>query len=169
MEKGGGNMIGELNIYSCYSFQNSTILIQDLCKRAKELHMEALALTDINNMYGAIEFSNACHHYDIKPIFGMQGDVLIDQEVYPFLFYAKDQIGYHDLMKICSDINLSEHKAIELERLFLYREHLFILSGCKEGIVERLVLKELESEALKYIALFKKMFKDNYYICKVIS
>ena len=56
MEKGGGNMIGELNIYSCYSFQNSTILIQDLCKRAKELHMEALALTDINNMYGAIEF-----------------------------------------------------------------------------------------------------------------
>ena len=165
MEKGGGNMIGELNIYSCYSFQNSTILIQDLCKRAKELHMEALALTDINNMYGAIEFSNACHHYDIKPIFGMQGDVLIDQEVYPFLFYAKDQIGYHDLMKICSDINLSEHKAIELERLFLYREHLFILSGCKEGIVERLVLKELESEALKYIALFKKMFKDNYYIC----
>lgn len=85
MEKGGGNMIGELNIYSCYSFQNSTILIQDLCKRAKELHMEALALTDINNMYGAIEFSNACHHYDIKPIFGMQGDVLIDQEVYPFI------------------------------------------------------------------------------------
>ena len=113
MEKGGGNMIGELNIYSCYSFQNSTILIQDLCKRAKELHMEALALTDINNMYGAIEFSNACHHYDIKPIFGMQGDVLIDQEVYPFLFYAKDQIGYHDLMKICSDINNvlhSKHK-----------------------------------------------------------
>lgn len=121
MEKGGGNMIGELNIYSCYSFQNSTILIQDLCKRAKELHMEALALTDINNMYGAIEFSNACHHYDIKPIFGMQGDVLIDQEVYPFLFYAKDQIGYHDLMKICSDINLSERKAIELDRLSLYR------------------------------------------------
>lgn len=42
MEKGGGNMIGELNIYSCYSFQNSTILIQDLCKRAKELHMELM-------------------------------------------------------------------------------------------------------------------------------
>ena len=32
-KKGGGNMIGELNIYSCYSFQNSTILIKDLCKR----------------------------------------------------------------------------------------------------------------------------------------
>ena len=95
--------------------------------------MEALALTDINNMYGAIEFSNACHHYDIKPIFGMQGDVLIDQEVYPFLFYAKDQIGYHDLMKICSDINLSEHKAIELERLFyIVNIFLFFLDVKKE-------------------------------------
>ena len=69
MEKGGGNMIGELNIYSCYSFQNSTILIQDLCKRAKELHMEALALTDINTMYGAIEFSNACHQDAFKLLF----------------------------------------------------------------------------------------------------
>ena len=51
-------------------------------------------------------------------------------------------------------------KRIELERLIFYnREHLFILSGCKEGIVERLVLKELESEALKYIALFKRCLK----------
>ncbi len=99
--------------------------------------MEALALTDINNMYGAIEFSNACHHYDIKPIFGMQGDVL-DQEVYPFLFYAKDQIGYHDLMKICSDINLSERKAIELERLSLYREHLLFFLDVKKELLKGL-------------------------------
>ena len=79
--------------------------------------------------------------------------------------YCIDQVGYHDLLKICSDINLSEHHHIELERLSLYREHLFIVSGCKEGIVERLVLKELESEALKYIEMFKKMFGDNYRIC----
>lgn len=158
-------MLGELNVYSCYSFQNSTILIDQLCARAKELHMEALALTDIDNMYGALEFSNACHKYGLKPVFGMQASVSIQGEVYPFLLYCIDQVGYHDLLKICSDINLSEHHHIELERLSLYREHLFIVSGCKEGIVERLVLKELESEALKYIEMFKKMFGDNYRIC----
>ena len=76
-------MIGELNIYSCYSFQNSTILIKDLCKRAHDLHLEAIALTDINNMYGAVEFSNECHKYDIKPIFGMQGNVNVEGEIYP--------------------------------------------------------------------------------------
>ena len=116
-------------------------------------------------MYGAVEFSNECHKYGIKPIFGMQGSVNVEGEIYPFLLLAKDQVGYHDLMKICSDINLSDQKAIDLEKLRLYHEHLFILSGCKEGIVERCVLKELESEALRYMALFKEMFKDNYYIC----
>ena len=65
-------MLGELNVYSCYSFQNSTILIDQLCARAKELHMEALALTDIDNMYGALEFSNACHKYGLKPVFGIK-------------------------------------------------------------------------------------------------
>ena len=107
-------MLGELNVYSCYSFQNSTILIDQLCARAKELHMEALALTDIDNMYGALEFSNACHKYGLKPVFGMQASVSIQGEVYPFLLYCIDQVGYHDLLKICSDINLSEHHHIEL-------------------------------------------------------
>lgn len=158
-------MIGELNVYSCYSFQNSTILIDQLCARAKELHMEALALSDIDNMFGALEFSNACHKYGIKPVFGMQASVSIQGEIYPFLLYCIDQVGYHDLLKICSDINLSDDHAIDLERLSIYREHLFIISGCKEGIVERLVLKELESEALRYIEMFKKLFGNNYRIC----
>ena len=93
MEKGGGNMIGELNIYSCYSFQNSTILIQDLCKRAKELHMEALALTDINNMYGAIEFSNACHHYDIKPSLLVKWQVLLNVHL-KMIAFLNDDLEY---------------------------------------------------------------------------
>lgn len=158
-------MIGELNVYSCYSFQNSTILIEQLCARAKQLHMEALALTDIDNMFGALEFSNACHKYGIKPVFGMQASVSIEGEIYPFLLLCIDQTGYHDLLKICSEINLSDHHAIELEKLRTYKDHLFILSGCKEGLIERLVLKELESEALKYLELFKKYFGRNYYIC----
>ena len=62
---------------------------------------------------GAVEFSNECHKYDIKPIFGMQGNVNVEGEIYPFLLLAKDQVGYHDLMKICSDINLSDQKAID--------------------------------------------------------
>ena len=50
-------MLGHLQVYSSYSFQNSTILIEDLVKKASDLHYEALALTDKDNMYGAMELA----------------------------------------------------------------------------------------------------------------
>lgn len=158
-------MLGHLSVYSCYSFQNSTIILEDLCKRASELHIEALALTDRNNMYGAMEFTKYCKKYNIKPIYGIEASVDIQGEIYPLIVLAKDQIGYKDLVKITSDICLSETTSITLDALSVYKEHLFILSACKEGIIERLLLKELESEAMKYMELFKKLFKENFYIC----
>ena len=48
-------MFGHLQVYSGYSFQQSTILIKDLVLAAKEKHLDALALTDKNNMFGAME------------------------------------------------------------------------------------------------------------------
>lgn len=53
-------MFGHLQIYSGYSFQQSTILIEDLVMAAKEKHLDALALTDKNNMFATIEFSETC-------------------------------------------------------------------------------------------------------------
>ena len=149
---------------SAYSFQNSTILIEDLCKKASDLHYEALALTDKDNMFGVMEFTRSCQKYGIKPIYGLEASVEIDHEIYPLLLLAKDTIGYFNLVKITSIISLSDNKAITLENLSLYQEHLFVLSACKEGIIERLLLKELESEVLKYLRLFKNSFKF-FYVC----
>lgn len=157
-------MLGHLVVYSCYSFQNSTILIEDLCKKASELHIEALALTDKNNMYGAMEFTKYCKKYNIKPIYGLEASVNMDGEIYPLILLAKDTIGYKDLVKITSTICLSETQSIDLEALAIYKEHIFVLSACKEGIIERLLLKDLEAEALKYLKIFKELFKDNFYV-----
>ncbi len=155
-------MLGHLQVYSSYSFQNSTILIEDLVKKASDLHFKALALSDKDNMFGAFEFFKAALKYNIKPIFGMEASVLIENEIYPLLLLAKDITGYFDLAKISSEICLSDQKAIELSHLHLLQEHLFVISACKEGIIERLILKELDSQALKYLELFKKSFKNFY-------
>lgn len=157
-------MLGHLQVYSAYSFQNSTILIEDLCKKASDLHYEALALTDKDNMFGAMEFTKCCAKYGIKPIYGLEASVEIDHEIYPLILLAKDTSGYFSLVKITSDISLSDNKAIKFDDLVKHQEHLFVLSGCKEGIIERLILKELDSEALKYLKLFKNSF-DNFYVC----
>ena len=157
-------MFGHLQVYSGYSFQQSTILIKDLVLAAKEKHLDALALTDKNNMFGAIEFSEACLQNGIKPILGMEASVLIDGQIYPFILLAIDDQGYFDLVHICCEVNLSSDRAIALDQLALYHEHLYVISGLEDGIVERHVAKEMEDEAIKYMRLFQKIFHDHYYI-----
>lgn len=157
-------MFGHLQVYSGYSFQQSTILIKDLVLAAKEKHLDALALTDKNNMFGAMEFSEACLQNGIKPIFGMEASVLIDGQIYPFILLAIDDQGYFDLVHICCEVNLSSDRAIALDQLALYHEHLYVISGLEDGIVERHVAKEMEDEAIKYMRLFQKLFHDHYYI-----
>lgn len=157
-------MFGHLQVYSGYSFQQSTILIKDLVLAAKEKHLDALALTDKNNMFGAMEFSEACLQNGIKPILGMEASVLIDGQIYPFILLAIDDQGYFDLVHICCEVNLSSDRAITLDQLALYHEHLYVISGLEDGIVERHVAKEMEDEAIKYMRLFQKIFHDHYYI-----
>lgn len=157
-------MFGHLQVYSGYSFQQSTILIKDLVLAAKEKHLDALALTDKNNMFGAMEFSEACLRNGIKPILGMEASVLIDGQIYPFILLAIDDQGYFDLVHICCEVNLSSDRAIALDQLALYHEHLYVISGLEDGIVERHVAKEMEDEAIKYMRLFQKLFHDHYYI-----
>ena len=157
-------MFGHLQVYSGYSFQQSTILIKDLVLAAKEKHLDALALTDKNNMFGAMEFSEACLQNGIKPILGMEASVLIDGQIYPFILLAIDDQGYFDLVHICCEVNLSSDRAIALDQLALYHEHLYVISGSEDGIVERHVAKEMEDEAIKYMRLFQKLFHDHYYI-----
>ena len=157
-------MFGHLQVYSGYSFQQSTILIKNLVLAAKEKHLDALALTDKNNMFGAMEFSEACLQNGIKPILGMEASVLIDGQIYPFILLAIDDQGYFDLVHICCEVNLSSDRAIALDQLALYHEHLYVISGLEDGIVERHVAKEMEDEAIKYMRLFQKLFHDHYYI-----
>ncbi len=157
-------MFGHLQIYSCYSFQESTILIEDLCQEAASLHLSALALTDKNTMHGAVEFTQACHKYHIKPIYGLEASISIENEIYPFLLLAKNTHGYHELVKISSHICLSDEKCILFEELSTYHD-IYVLTPGSSGIIERLILKELYQEAHRYLSMFKNTFKERFYVC----
>ncbi len=157
-------MFVHLQVYSCYNFQNSTILISNLVDFAKKSEMESLALTDTNTMYGALEFNKACIKQGIKPIFGMETSVSIDDEIYPLLLLAKNNQGYLSLVEISSIISTSENSSIVLEELKKYADNIFVLSSSSKGIIERLVLKEMEDLASTYIKRFKELFNESFYI-----
>ena len=157
-------MFGHLQIYSCYSFQKSTILIPDLIKEAKEKNIQYLALTDKNNMFGMMQFNNECLKNNITPLFGLEADIMIDHEKYPFVLLAKDDEGYLGLVKISSYLYLNDNESVDLSLIKGYMPHIYIISACQDGLIERLIIKEMEEQAEEYIRYFKSLFLDNYYI-----
>ncbi|MCC4339120.1 DNA polymerase III subunit alpha [Limosilactobacillus reuteri] len=92
-----------LDVKSSYSLLKSPTRISDLVTTAKERGYKALALTDENVLYGAVEFYNAAKKAGIKPIFGLRLVVAsneTDGTKLDLVFLAKNQRGYQHLMDL---------------------------------------------------------------------
>ena len=170
-KEGEDLMFGHLQIKSAYSFQESTILIQSLIDNAKSKHIQALALTDDNNMYGAYEFYEACTKASIKPILGVNASIMFNDDLIHLLLYARDDVGYKDLVRIVSDINLNEKKAITLKALSNYRDHLYIVSHeYEDRLIEQeatskedlLTHAQTERPVMSFMKTMKSLFGASY-------
>ena len=94
-----------LNTHSYYSLRYGTFAVDKLVEAAKLRKVEAMALTDINNSSGMIDFVKACNGQNINPIGGMEirdGDELL------FTGIAEDNEGFRELNAYMSAINLEE-------------------------------------------------------------
>ncbi|MBR3119552.1 MAG: DNA polymerase III subunit alpha [Oceanobacillus sp.] len=104
-----------LQVKSGYSLMNSTITIPKLVERAHKLNFNALALTDEEVLYGIIPFYRACKSYGIKPIIGMSVRLLDnEEEVIPCILLAKNNAGYHQLIKLSTTIQQDSINGIDL-------------------------------------------------------
>ncbi|MCK5737398.1 MAG: PHP domain-containing protein, partial [Spirochaetaceae bacterium] len=61
-----------LHNHSDYSLLDGACRITDYVKKATELGMKHLALTDHGNLFGALRFEQACHAAGINPIVGSE-------------------------------------------------------------------------------------------------
>ncbi len=137
-----GNFV-HLHIHSEFSLLDGANRIKDLPVRAKELGMEAIALTDHGVMFGVVDFYKACKKEGIKPIIGCEVYVAprsrfdkeanIDNHYYHLILLAKNQIGYKNLCNLVS-IGFTEgfyyKPRIDYEILEKYHEGLICLSAC---------------------------------------
>ena len=95
-----------LNITTDYSILSSLIKVNDLVKKAKELGLKAIGISDDNLCY-VMEFYNLCIKNDIKPIIGLKV-IVNEHDIY---LYAKNYKGYQNLCYISSnDIDLNTIK-----------------------------------------------------------
>lgn len=166
-----------LHIHSEYSLLDGANRIKELPVRAKELGMDAIALTDHGVMYGAIDFYKACKKEGVKPIIGCEVYVAtrtrfdkepaIDNRYNHLILLAKDMQGYKNLSKLVS-IGFTDgyyyKPRIDHEVLEKYHEGLICLSACLAGEVNQALLAGNNEKADEVALWYKNLFGDDYYI-----
>lgn len=158
-------MFGHLHVVSSYSFQNSTIRIPSLVAKAKEIGIQALALCDHHVMYGALEFKKACEKEGIKPIYGLEITVHLNDYEFPLVLLAKNTHGYFGLVKLSSLISTSPNEIIDFYELLPYKNDLFILLSGEQNIIYRLLMKEMQKEALQFFKFLKQQLGTQLLLC----
>ena len=161
-----------LHVHTEYSLLDGSAKIKELVKRAKELGMKALAITDHGVMYGAIDFYKAAREAGIKPIIGCEVYVApgsrFDRELtkgedryYHLVLLAKNNVGYTNLSKIVSRGFTEGYyykPRVDVEVLEQYSEGIIALSACLAGEVAVNIRKNnyeaAKETALKYQQIF---------------
>lgn len=98
--------VSHLSVHSHYSLLDGLPQIPDLVKQAAEYDMPSLALTDRNNLYGAIEFYKACKKAGIKPIIGVDLTIEIGGVRGHLVLIALSLEGYRNVVKLVSAAQL---------------------------------------------------------------
>lgn len=166
-----------LHIHSEYSLLDGANRIKDLPVRAKELGMNAIAITDHGVMFGAIDFYKACKANGVKPIIGCEVYVAprgrkdkepkIDEKYNHLILLAKNNEGYKNLARLVS-LGFIEgfyyKPRIDKEILEKYHEGIICLSACLAGEVNQAILNNNIEEAKKVALWFKNLFGEDYYL-----
>lgn len=129
-------MVAGIQNISSFSLLQSPITLDQLLEQGKQRGYEAIGLTDINVTYGLVDFFKKAKQIGIKPLLGMQASIngLIDgSRRYNFIVIAKDNVGYGNVLRLSSAINLltkngqNDH-VVTLEELKKYLENLIIIT-----------------------------------------
>src|SRR5579884_2400407 len=167
-----------LHCHSHYSLLDGANRIETLVEHVKSLGMNAVALTDHGNLYGAIEFYRACRAAGLNPIIGYEAYVATgkrtDREARRrgeaanhLTLLAKNRTGFRNLIKMASTAFLEGYHyvpRIDKELLERHHEGLICLSGCAAAEFSDYILKDRLDEAKQLAGWFARLFKDRFYV-----
>src|SRR5690242_13242774 len=157
-----------LRVHSAYSLSEGAIKADKIPALAREANMPAVAITDTANLFGALEFSQACAGKGIQPIIGCQIALTrADNQRLPpdpIILLAQNPIGLANLQRLSSwgfldtDPGLKPQVAIDV-----IAEHgagLILLTGGATGPFARLLGEGQKLEAERLLARLAEAFPD---------
>lgn len=170
-----------LHSHTQYSLLDGASDIKALMKKAKKDNQSAVAITDHGNMFGVFKFVKEAHAQNIKPIIGCEFYIVEDRHIRTFeksrglkdirhhqLLLAKNEIGYKNLMKLCS-LGFTEglygkFPRIDKELILKYHEGIIATSCCIGAEIPQTILTgdlELAEQKLRW---WYELFGEDFYI-----
>jgi DNA polymerase III subunit alpha len=171
-----------LHLHTDYSLLDGAIKIGPLAKRAAELKMPAVAMTDHGNLYGALTFYHKMRDAGVKPIIGMEGYIARgsrhdkggasvgpgERATNHIVLLAKNLTGYHNLVKLASFAYIEgfwRKPRFDRELLAKHSEGLIGLAACVSGVPQTLLLRDKFDEAARSALEFEEILgKGNYFL-----
>ncbi len=169
-----------LHVHSEYSLLDGAIRMNQLVKKAAELGMPAIALTDHGNLFGTVEFYQAAEKAKVKPIIGCEIYVAPGSmhekktsnggkdAAFHMTLLASNDAGYRNLVKLSTAAHLDGFyykPRVDRELLAKHSEGLIALSGCLKGEVNMALSEGQNAKALETAATYRDLFgKENFFI-----
>lgn len=172
-------MFTHLHVHTQFSLLDGSCKIRELVRRAKDMGMDSLAITDHGVMYGCVDFYKACKEEGIRPILGCEIYMAPgsrfeksagkgEERYYHLILLAENYKGYENLMKIVSLGFLEGYyykPRVDREILEKYHEGLICLSACLAGEIPRAIVAGQDNKAKETALYFKNLFgKDHFYL-----
>ena len=163
-----------LHVHSQYSFLDGALRIGELVKATKAAGMDAVAVTDRHNLYGAVELQKACKKAGIKPIFGCEVAVVErdrtdpkDRRTTSLVLLAETDIGYRKLIAAVSHAWLDgwhhDTPRVDRELIAQHAEGIIALSGGIGGDVALSILRGDRQRAREKAQAWLEIFGPEHY------
>jgi len=167
--------------HSYYSLLDGYSSPEELIKRAAEIGMSALSITDHGTLSGHRDLVKAANDNNVKPILGLEAYFTTDRmdkrskkertpddQIYNHLIVlAKNDTGLHNLNKLSEDAwenGFFVKPRTDFDMLEVNREGLIVLSGCMNGIIAKALENGNEEIARQYAGWFRDVFGEDFYI-----
>jgi DNA polymerase-3 subunit alpha len=173
-----------LHVHSEYSLLDGAAQLDRLVGRATDLGFRALALTDHGNLFGAVDFYEACRQAEIKPILGCELYVAPGSRferskedgsyegASHCTVLVRNEAGYRNLVRLVSKAYLEGYyykPRVDRELLAQHSDGLLVLSGCLNSEVSRLLVAGEETKAREVAAWYQEVFGRDFYFMEVQS
>src|SRR5580704_9273919 len=169
-----------LHVHSAYSLREGALTVEMLAKLAQADAMPALAITDTNNLFGALEFSEKLAKSGVQPIIGAQMTVDFadaapafwrgverDNARAPIVLLAQNETGYQHLMRLASALWLDPKDGDDAHLPFAALEEcpgLIALTGGPAGPIDRALRARLGDLAEGRLKRLAEVFGSRLYV-----